>query len=87
MPDALEPSELSLRPATPDDAPAIGAVFDAAVRAGWTYLGKLAEEPMFGADDWDRLVADHDLALVIEGARDRRASVERFIRGRVLATE
>jgi hypothetical protein len=31
---------ISLRPAVPGDAPGIGAVFDAAVRAGWTYLGE-----------------------------------------------
>jgi RimJ/RimL family protein N-acetyltransferase len=47
---------LSLRPATADDAQAIGAVFDAAVRAGWTFL---PEPPAFGPEDWDRLVADH----------------------------
>ena len=31
-------SEVEVRRATADDAQAIGAVFDAAVRAGWTYL-------------------------------------------------
>jgi hypothetical protein len=40
-------------------AQAIGAVFGAAVRAGWTYLGARAQEGMFGPEDWDRLVADH----------------------------
>jgi hypothetical protein len=35
-------SEVEVRRATADDARAIGAVFDAAVRAGWTYLGELA---------------------------------------------
>jgi len=34
-------------------------VFDAAVAAGWTYLGDLAAEPMFTAEDWEQLVADH----------------------------
>jgi ribosomal protein S18 acetylase RimI-like enzyme len=48
-----------LRPAVRQDAPAIAAVFNAAVRAGWTYLGDLAAEPMFTAQDWDRLVAEH----------------------------
>jgi GNAT superfamily N-acetyltransferase len=50
---------ITVRPAVREDAPAIGAVFDAAVRAGWTYLGDLAAEPMFTAQDWDRLVAEH----------------------------
>ena len=54
-----EASNLHIRLATPDDARAIGAVFDAAVRAGWTFLGALAETPMFTPEDWDRLVADH----------------------------
>jgi hypothetical protein len=40
-----------VRRATADDAQAIGTVFDAAVRAGWTYLGKLAEQPMFAPND------------------------------------
>jgi ribosomal protein S18 acetylase RimI-like enzyme len=56
-----------LRPAVPADAAAIGAVFDAAVRAGWAYLGDLAAEPMFTPQDWDQLVADHrppDVLLV-----------------------
>jgi GNAT superfamily N-acetyltransferase len=48
-----------VRRATEDDAHAIGVVFDAAVRTGWTYLGELVEEPLFAPDDWDRLVADH----------------------------
>ena len=50
---------ITLRPALPGDAAAIGAVFDAAVRAGWTYLGDLVAEPMFTAEDWEQLVADH----------------------------
>jgi GNAT superfamily N-acetyltransferase len=52
-------SGTTLRPAVPADAPAIGAVFDAAVRAGWTYLGDLASEAMFTPQDWERMVADH----------------------------
>jgi hypothetical protein len=39
--------------------PPIGAVFDAAVRAGWSYIGDLVAEPMFSADEWEQLVADH----------------------------
>jgi ribosomal protein S18 acetylase RimI-like enzyme len=50
---------ITLRPAAPGDAVAIGAVFDAAVRAGWAYLGDLAAGPMFTPQDWDQLVADH----------------------------
>jgi ribosomal protein S18 acetylase RimI-like enzyme len=51
---------ITLRRAVPADAPAIGAVFDAAVRASWTYLGELAAEPIFTRQDWEQLVADHD---------------------------
>jgi ribosomal protein S18 acetylase RimI-like enzyme len=51
--------DVELRRATADDAQAIGAVFDAAVRAGWTYLGELAQKPMFAPEEWDELVADH----------------------------
>ncbi len=52
-------SRITLRAAAREDAPAIGAVFHAAVRAGWAYLGGLVAEPMFTAQDWDRLAADH----------------------------
>ncbi len=63
--------EFTLRRAVAEDAPAIGAVFDAAVRDGWTFLGELAQRPMFSAQDWDRLVADHtppDALLVADDA-------------------
>lgn len=50
---------ITVRPAVPADAAAIGAIFDAAVRAGWTYLGELVDQPMFAPEDWDQLVADH----------------------------
>src|SRR6266700_6791018 len=56
---AADAAGITLRPAAARDAMAIGAVFDAAVRAGWAYLGDLAAEPMFTPQDWDRLVADH----------------------------
>ncbi len=56
---AADAAGITLRPAAARDAMAIGAVFDAAVRAGWTYLGDLAAEPMFTPQDWDQLVADH----------------------------
>src|SRR5215467_4224508 len=52
-------SGVKVRRATADDAQAIRAVFDAAVRASWTYLGELAQKPMFAPADWDQLVADH----------------------------
>jgi ribosomal protein S18 acetylase RimI-like enzyme len=52
-------ARITLRPAVPADAAAIGAVFDAAIRTAWTYLGELIAEPMFTPQDWDQLVADH----------------------------
>ena len=48
-------------------------MFDAAVRVSWTYLGDLVDEPMFTAEDWDRLVADHappNVLLVAEHDTD-----------------
>jgi ribosomal protein S18 acetylase RimI-like enzyme len=50
---------ITVRPAVAADAAPIGAVFDAAVRAGWTYLGELVHQRMFTSEDWDQLVADH----------------------------
>jgi ribosomal protein S18 acetylase RimI-like enzyme len=50
---------ISLRPAVATDAQAIGAVFDAAVRDGWSYLGDRIREPIFSPEQWDRIVADH----------------------------
>jgi|SRR5919202_538643 ribosomal protein S18 acetylase RimI-like enzyme len=51
--------DIVVRRATAQDAQAIGAVFDAAVREGWAYLGELVQQPLFTPEDWDRLVADH----------------------------
>jgi ribosomal protein S18 acetylase RimI-like enzyme len=48
-------------------------VFDAAVRQGWTYLGELANEPMFTLQDWEQTLADHappNLLLVAVDAAD-----------------
>ena len=62
---------ITIRRASPADAPAIGAVFDAAVRVGWTYFGELVQTPMFGPEEWDREVADHqppNVMLVAAGA-------------------
>lgn len=50
---------ITLRRAVAGDAQAIGAVFDAAVRDGWTFLGERVRRPMFSAENWDALVADH----------------------------
>jgi ribosomal protein S18 acetylase RimI-like enzyme len=50
---------IAIRRATAADAQAIGAVFDAAVRVGWTYFGELVQTPMFEPEEWDREVADH----------------------------
>lgn len=59
-----------LRRAVAEDAPAIGAVFDAAVQAGWTYLGDLVDEPIFTPQDWQQLVADHEPPNVLLVAVD-----------------
>lgn len=48
-----------VRPATAQDAQAIGSVFDAAVRTGWAHLGDVVQGPMFDQADWYQLVADH----------------------------
>ena len=69
---------LHVRPATADDAQAIGAVFDAAVRAGWTYLGELAETPMFSPQEWDELVASHGPPRVLLVATDDAARILGF---------
>jgi ribosomal protein S18 acetylase RimI-like enzyme len=66
---------ITLRPAVPADAAAIGAVFDAAVRAGWAYLGDVAAEPMFTPQDWDQLVADHRPPNVLLVAVDETENV------------
>lgn len=64
-----------VRLASAADAPAIGEVFDAAVAAGWTFLGDRAQERMFGPEDWDRLVADHAPPNVLLVATDEAAGV------------
>jgi len=50
---------ITLRRAVAGDAQAIGSLFDAAVRDGWTFLGEVAQRPMFTPQQWDELVADH----------------------------
>jgi ribosomal protein S18 acetylase RimI-like enzyme len=69
------PGAVRVRRGTAADAAAIGAVFDAAVRAGWTYLGALTQQPMFTAADWDRLVADHAPPNVLLVATDAAGRV------------
>jgi ribosomal protein S18 acetylase RimI-like enzyme len=58
-PRSTERPGITLRPAVAGDAQAIAALFDAAVRDGWTFLGELAQRPMFAAHYWEQLVADH----------------------------
>jgi ribosomal protein S18 acetylase RimI-like enzyme len=53
------PAGITLRRAVAADSQAVGAVFDAAVRDGWTFLGELAQRPMFSAEQWDEFVVDH----------------------------
>jgi GNAT superfamily N-acetyltransferase len=69
---------VSLRRATAADAEAIGAVFDAAVRQGWSYLGELAERPMFGPDHWVELVADHAPPNALLVATDEAGGIVGF---------
>jgi ribosomal protein S18 acetylase RimI-like enzyme len=64
-------SALTIRRATGPDAQGIGAVFDAAVRGEWTFLGEVAQRPMFTPEHWDELVAEHappNALLVATGA-------------------
>ena len=72
----------SIRRAVAGDAQKIGAVFDAAVRGGWMYLGELAREPMFPPDEWDKLVIDHAppnvLLVAIDEQHDEQDNVVGF---------
>jgi ribosomal protein S18 acetylase RimI-like enzyme len=69
----------TIRRATAADARAIGAVFDAAVRVGWTYFGELAQTPMFEPEEWDREVADHQPPNVLLVAADPTEAVLGFV--------
>lgn len=75
MQPRFESLDVEVRQASADDAQPIGAVFDAAVRAGWGYLGELAERPMFAPEDWDQLVADHAPPNVLLVATDQAGRV------------
>ena len=70
---------LHVRRATANDAQAIGAVFDAAVAAGWSYMGDLAKEPMFPPEEWDREVADHAPPNVLMVATEPEGHVIGFV--------
>jgi ribosomal protein S18 acetylase RimI-like enzyme len=73
-----EVSGIRLRQAEAGDAQAIGAVFDAAVRVGWTYIGEIASRPMFTAADWDKDVADHAAPNLLLVATDEGGRVVGF---------
>jgi ribosomal protein S18 acetylase RimI-like enzyme len=75
MPQRFDSPDVEVRRATADHARAVGAVFDAAVRAGWTYLGELVQRPMFAPEYWDQLVADHAPPRVLLVATDRAGRV------------
>jgi GNAT superfamily N-acetyltransferase len=75
---SAEPSGIRLRRAEAADAQAIGAVFDAAVRAGWTYMGEIASQPMFTAADWDKDVADHAAPNLLLVATDEDGRIVGF---------
>jgi ribosomal protein S18 acetylase RimI-like enzyme len=70
---------IPIRRATAADAHAIGAVFDAAVRAGWTYLGEVAQTPMFPPEEWDKEVADHAPPNVMLVALDESSAIVGFV--------
>ena len=69
---------VSVRRAAAADARAIAAVFDAAVRAGWTFLGDLVAEPLFTAEDWNQLMADHEPPNVLLVAVDDTGTIVGF---------
>ena len=68
----------SIRRAVPSDAQKIGAVFDAAVRQAWTYLGELARNPMFPPEEWDKEVLEHAPPNVLLVANDVAGDVVGF---------
>src|SRR5947207_13990689 len=61
---------ISIRRAVAGDAQKIGAVFAAAVRKSWTYLGEAARQPMFPPAEWDKLLIDHAPQNALLGAID-----------------
>lgn len=67
-----------IRRAVSEDAQQIGAVFDAAVREAWTYLGELARNPMFPPEEWDKLVIEHAPPNALLVAIDQPGNVVGF---------
>src|SRR5262249_1292940 len=63
---------ITIRHARAKDAHGIGAVFDAAVREGWKYMGELASRPMFPPEEWATLVIEHAPANVLLVAVNER---------------
>jgi ribosomal protein S18 acetylase RimI-like enzyme len=70
---------LSIRRAEAGDAQQIGAVFDAAVREGWPYMGELSRNPMFPPQEWDELIVEHQPPNVLLVAVDASGEVMGFI--------
>jgi GNAT superfamily N-acetyltransferase len=68
----------TIRSAVAGDAQQIGAVFDAAVRQGWTYLGELAPQPMFPPDEWDKLIIEHAPPNVLPVAVNEAGNIVGF---------
>ena len=68
-----------IRRAEPGDAQQIGAVFDAAVREGWPYMGELSRHPMFPPEEWDELIVEHQPPNVLLVAIDASGEVAGFI--------
>jgi ribosomal protein S18 acetylase RimI-like enzyme len=70
----MSDAAVEIRPARPADAQPIGAVFDAAVLAGWTFYDNIADlVPMFPPEHWDRTVAETRApdSLVVATVDDR----------------
>ncbi len=67
-----------MRRAVADDAQKIGAVFDAAVREGWTFLGEVVRTPMFPPEEWDKVVLEHAPPNALLVAVDERGDVAGF---------
>jgi ribosomal protein S18 acetylase RimI-like enzyme len=74
-----DPFDVNVRAARAGDAQAIGAVFDAAVREAWRYLGELVDEPLFAPEDWDELVAGHAPPNVLLVATDEAGRVIGYV--------
>jgi ribosomal protein S18 acetylase RimI-like enzyme len=70
---------ISIRPARAQDAQPIGAVFDAAVREGWPYLGELSRTPMFPPQEWDDVFLEHQPPNQLLVAEDAAGRVAGFV--------